>query len=245
MNCRHCSAPLALSLLDLGSSPPSNAYLTAESLRAPEAWYPLRLLVCERCWLVQTEDFAAREALFTADYAYFSSVSESWLAHCRRFVEQAARRFALGTASRVAEVAANDGYLLQYVRAAGIPCYGVEPTAHTAQAARARGIDIVQAFFGTQLADELARAGRQVDLAVANNVLAHVPDINDFVGGMRVLLKPTGVVTMEFPHLLRLIDDNLFDTIYHEHFSYLSFLVVQQVFAARGLTLFDVEEVDT
>lgn len=245
MNCRHCRAPLTLSLLDLGSAPPSNAYLTADSLHAPEAWYPLRLLVCERCWLVQTEDFAAREALFTPDYAYFSSVSESWLAHSRRFVQQAVQRFALGATSRVAEVAANDGYLLQYVRAAGIPCYGVEPTRRTAQAARARGIDIVEAFFGAQLADELARAGRQVDLAVANNVLAHVPDINDFVAGFARLLGPEGVASFEFPHLMRMVAGQQFDTAYHEHYSYLSLGSVCTVFAANGLAVFDVEELPT
>jgi SAM-dependent methyltransferase len=203
MKCRHCSAALSLPFLDLGSAPPSNAYLTEASLRAPETWFPLRLLVCECCWLVQTEDHAGREALFTDDYAYFSSFSTSWLAHSQAYVQAMRQRFGLDARSLVAEVAANDGYLLQYVRDAGIPCYGVEPTASTAAAARAKGIAIVERFFGVALATELAAQGRQVDLVAANNVLAHVPDINDFVAGFAALLKPQGVATFEFPHRCR------------------------------------------
>jgi SAM-dependent methyltransferase len=229
-------------LLDLGSAPPSNAYLSASALRAPETWYPLRLLVCERCWLVQTEDHAGREALFTEDYAYFSSFSSSWLAHARAYVEAMRARFGLGAGSLVSEIAANDGYLLQYVQQAGIPCYGVEPTAGTAAAARRLGIDIVERFFGTALARELAQQGRQVDLVAANNVLAHVPDINDFVAGFALLLKPHGVATFEFPHLLRMLRENQFDTAYHEHYSYLSLSAVQRIFEANGLAVFDVEE---
>ena len=194
MKCRHCGSLLHLNFLDLGSAPPSNAYLTAAALQGPEVWFPLRLLVCESCWLVQTEDHAGREQLFDADYAYFSSFSSSWLAHAQQYVGAMRERFALGPASCVVEVAANDGYLLQYVQEAGVPCYGIEPTASTAAAARGRGIDIVESFFGVALARELAAAGRQADLMAANNVLAHVPDINDFVAGFATLLKPQGVL---------------------------------------------------
>jgi len=245
MKCRHCAAELERVCLDLGSAPPSNAYLSEAALRAPEVWYPLRLLVCERCWLVQTEDHAGREALFSDDYAYFSSFSSSWLAHARAYVEAMRARFALTPASLVCEVAANDGYLLRHVRDAGIPCFGVEPTTSTATAARALGLDIVERFFGVALARELAAAGRQVDLVAANNVLAHVPDINDFVGGFTALLKSDGVATFEFPHLLRLLEENQFDTVYHEHYSYLSLNAVVRVFERNGLAVFDVEELST
>jgi SAM-dependent methyltransferase len=245
LKCRHCGSALRLPFLDLGSAPPSNAYLSEPALRAPELWFPLRLLVCQTCWLVQTEDHAGREALFTDDYAYFSSFSSSWLAHAQDYVQGMQHRFGLDAASCVVEVAANDGYLLQYVQAAGIPCYGVEPTASTAGAARAKGIDIVERFFGVALADELARAGRQADLMVANNVLAHVPDINDFVAGFARLLKPQGVATFEFPHLLRMVQECQFDTAYHEHYSYLSLTSVHRIFAHNGLQVFDVEELPT
>ena len=245
MKCRHCAAELERVCLDLGSAPPSNAYLTAAALRAPEVWYPLRLLVCERCWLVQTEDHAGRDELFAADYAYFSSFSTSWLAHAEAYVAAMRRRFELSPASLVCEVAANDGYLLRWVRDAGMPCFGVEPTASTARAARALGIEIIERFFGVGLATELADAGRQVDLVAANNVLAHVPDINDFVQGFAILLKDNGVATFEFPHLLRLQRENQFDTVYHEHYSYLSLGTVERVFAANGLAVFDVEELPT
>lgn len=245
MKCRHCGAELQRPFLDLGSAPPSNAYLSAQALRAPETWYPLRLLVCESCWLVQTEDHAGREALFTDDYAYFSSFSSSWLAHAQAYVQAMQSRFGLGAHSCVVEVASNDGYLLQYVQAAGIPCYGIEPTAGTAEAARAKGIDVICRFFGLALANELASSGRQADLMVANNVLAHVPDINDFVAGFARLLKPQGVATFEFPHLLRMVQGCQFDTVYHEHYSYLSLTVVQSIFAANGLQVFDVQPLPT
>jgi 2-polyprenyl-3-methyl-5-hydroxy-6-metoxy-1,4-benzoquinol methylase len=245
MNCRHCGAPVKLVLADLGAAPPSNAYLTAESLQAREKRYPLRVLVCERCWLAQTEDFAQAEELFNADYAYFSSFSSTWLAHAERYVAEMAARLELGSRSHVVEVAANDGYLLQYVAARGIPCTGIETTRSTAAAARAKGIAVVEDFFGARLARALAAEGRQADLAVANNVLAHVPDINDFAAGFALLLKPDGVATFEFPHLLRMIRENQFDTIYHEHFSYLSLYSVERIFAASGLTVFDVEELAT
>lgn len=245
MKCRHCAAELELPVLDLGSAPPSNAYLSAQGLRAPEVCYPLRLLVCSACWLVQTQDHAGPESLFGDDYAYFSSYSSSWLAHAQAYVEAVRARFALGADSLVVEVAANDGYLLQYVQRAGIPCLGVEPTAGTARAARARGLHVVERFFGVALARELAAQGRQADLMVANNVLAHVPDINDFVAGFAHLLKPSGVATFEFPHLLEMVRGCQFDTAYHEHYSYLSLTAVQTIVRANGLALFDVEVLAT
>ena len=242
MNCRHCNATLTLPLIDLGLAPPSNAYLSTQQLQQPEKKYPLRVLVCQTCWLAQTEDFAQAHELFDADYAYFSSFSSTWLEHAKRYADEMSARFHLGSSSHVVEIAANDGYLLQYFKAANIPCTGVEPTASTAAAARAKGIDIVQEFFGVALANTLVAQGKQADLTAANNVLAHVPDINDFVAGFTVLLKPTGVATFEFPHLMQLMALNQFDTIYHEHFSYLSLIAVQRIFAANGLTVFDVEE---
>ena len=245
MKCRHCGAEATLLLVDLGTAPPSNALLTADALSGPEAWWPLRVLVCERCWLAQTEDFVGADQLFGADYAYFSAFSSEWLAHAERYVAEMSSRFELDAESHVVEVAANDGYLLQYVKARGIPCTGIEPTASTAAAARERGIPIVEAFFGVKLAEEMAPDGRQADLMTANNVLAHVPDINDFARGFAILLKPHGVATFEFHHLQRLIDGCQFDTIYHEHFSYLSLTAVERIFREAGLALFDVEELPT
>ncbi|CAK0756822.1 Methylation protein EvaC [Gammaproteobacteria bacterium] len=242
MRCRHCSADLSLTLIHLGNSPPSNAYLSEAALSAPEQYFPLRVLVCSRCWLAQTEDYANRDALFTPDYAYYSSFSATTLAHAETFVAEAVGRFGIDKQSCVVEVAANDGYLLQYVQAYGIPCYGVEPTKSTAAAARAKGLDIIEDFFGMALAEKLADEGRKADLMVANNVLAHVPDINDFVAGFAHLLKPRGVASFEFPHLLRLVEGNQFDTIYHEHYSYLSLHTIRTVFAANDLQNFDVEE---
>ena len=242
MKCRHCSAELKLPLVDLGSAPPSNAYLAPKALLAPEKWFPLRVLVCEHCWLTQTEDFAQANELFDANYAYFSGFSTSWLAHSEQYVSDMLARFNLTGDSHVVEVAANDGYLLQYVKACNIPCTGIEPTASTAAAARAKGIPIVEEFFGVHLAEALVDQGKQADLTAANNVLAHVPDINDFVSGFATLLKPLGVATFEFPHLLKLIAENQFDTIYHEHFSYLSLTAVSRIFEANGLRVFDVEE---
>ena len=242
MKCRHCYAALTLPLIDLGLAPPSNAYLSIQQLQQPEKKYPLRVLVCQTCWLAQTEDFAQAHELFDADYAYFSSFSSTWLEHAKRYATEMLARFHLSSSSHVVEIAANDGYLLQYFKAANIPCTGVEPTASTASAARAKGIHIVQEFFGVALANTLVAQGKQADLTAANNVLAHVPDINDFVAGFTALLKPTGVATFEFPHLMQLMALNQFDTIYHEHFSYLSLTAVQRIFAANGLTVFDVEE---
>jgi predicted TPR repeat methyltransferase len=226
----------------LGSAPPSNAYLTEQTLHTSEKWFPLRVLVCENCWLVQTEDFAQAEELFDEHYAYFSSFSTSWLEHAERYVKDMTKRFSLDKHSHVIEVAANDGYLLQYVKKCNIPCTGVEPTTSTANAAREKGIDILEEFFGVKLAQQLVEQGKKADLTVANNVLAHVPDINDFVAGFSILLKPNGVATFEFPHLLKLINENQFDTIYHEHFSYLSLTALETIFKENGLQIFDVEE---
>lgn len=245
MKCRHCAAELSLDFVDLGSAPPSNAYLTSDKLSVPEKWFPLRIMVCSSCWLVQTEDYPGSAELFPADYAYFSSYSSTWLAHARCFVKEMCGRFNLGAASHVVEVAANDGYLLQYVKAAGIPCLGIEPTKSTASVARQKGIDIVEDFFGVRLARKLCDEGKQADLTAANNVLAHVPDINDFVSGFAVLLKPNGVAAFEFPHLLRLVAQNQFDTIYHEHYSYLSLTAVDRIFGKNGLFIFDVMELPT
>jgi SAM-dependent methyltransferase len=245
MKCRHCQAELTLSLIDLGTAPPSNAYLNQQQIHAPEKYFPLRVLVCTECWLVQTEDYAGAEELFSADYAYFSSFSITWLKHAEKYVTDMAQRFALNANSYIVEVAANDGYLLQYAKAQGIPCLGIEPTTSTADAARAKGLEIVEDFFGVKLAKQLVEQGKQADLTAANNVLAHVPDINDFVRGFSVLLKPAGVSTFEFPHLLRLVTENQFDTIYHEHYSYLSLTAVKRIFERNGLSVFDVEELPT
>ena len=228
-------------MIDLGHQPPSNAYLSAEQLLAPEITYPLKVYVCSSCWLVQLPAHAAAEELFTADYAYFSSMSSSWCSHAQQFVEAAIQRLELGPSSYVVELASNDGYLLQYVQQRGSPCLGIEPTRATAEAARAKGIETIERFFGVALAEALEPA----DLVVANNVLAHVPDINDFVAGIARLLKPQGRASIEFPHLLRLLEGNQFDTIYHEHYSYLSLRVVQRIASAAGLIVEDVEEFST
>ena len=245
MKCRHCGVSLSLPLIDLGSAPPSNAYITEVTLHAAEKWYPLTVMVCSQCWLVQTQDTAGAGEMFDAEYAYFSSYSSTWLQHAERYVTDMQARFRLDGGSKVVEVAANDGYLLQYVQARGIPCVGVEPTASTAAAARGKGIQVIESFFGVELAKEMAAQGGHADLTAANNVLAHVPDINDFVGGFTALLKPRGVATFEFPHLLRLMAGNQFDTIYHEHFSYLSLTAVHRIFLRNGLAVFDVEELPT
>ena len=245
MKCRHCQTELTLTLIDLGTSPPSNSYVTNKKLHEPENYFPLRVLVCDICWLVQTEDYAGAEELFDEDYAYFSSFSKTWLKHAEKYIVDMVDRFKLDTSSHIVEVAANDGYLLQYAKARGIPCLGVEPTKSTASAAREKGLDIVEEFFGVKLAKQLAHQGKQADLTAANNVLAHVPDINDFVSGFATLLKPSGVSTFEFPHLLRMVSENQFDTIYHEHYSYLSLTSVRRIFEANGLSVFDVQELPT
>ncbi len=245
MKCRHCRAEVSLPFVDLGSAPPSNAYLKPADLDRPERWFPLRVLACERCWLVQTQDFAAAEELFDADYAYFSGFSRSWLEHAERYVARMADMLSLGRDSHVVEVAANDGYLLQYVAGRGIPCTGIEPTASTAAAARAKGLSIVEEFFGTALAERLRGTLPQADLMVANNVLAHVPDIVNFMRGFSMMLGPQGVATFEFPHLMRLMTGGQFDTIYHEHFSYLSLGAVERIAGSSGLSVFDAEELPT
>jgi SAM-dependent methyltransferase len=239
--CRHCESPLQATVIDLGHQPPSNSYLRPEQLSEPEITYPLQVFVCTSCWLVQLPAHATAEELFTPDYAYFSSTSSSWCAHAERFVAAAVQRLGLGPQSLVVELASNDGYLLQYVQERGIPCLGIEPTHATADAARAKGIPTMERFFGVALAQELEPA----DLVIANNVLAHVPDINDFVAGIARLLKPQGRASIECPHLLRLVSGNQFDTIYHEHYSYLSLGVVQRIATAAGLEVVDVEELPT
>ena len=245
MKCRHCHHDVSLSFVDLGTAPPSNAYLAHEQLDAPERYFPLRVVVCENCWLAQTEDFACRDDLFTEEYAYFSSTSSSWLHHAENYIDQMIARFDISQQSCFVDIAANDGYLLQFAAARNILCYGVEPTRSTAAAARDQGLTIVEEFFGIELAERLATEGRQADVIAANNVLAHVPDINDFVSGFATLLKPEGVATFEFPHLLRLVQDKQFDTIYHEHYSYLSLTAVQTIFSANNLRVFDAEELPT
>ena len=242
--CRFCAKPLTLSFADLGMSPPSNAYLKPDQLGRMEKFYPLHAWVCASCLLVQLEEFETPEQIFS-DYAYFSSYSESWLAHARGYTAMMTKRFGLGAKSKVVEIASNDGYLLQYFVAAGVPVLGIEPAANVAKVAEEKGVPTLVRFFGTNTAQELVSQGTRADVLLGNNVLAHVPDLNDFVAGMKILLAPDGVITMEFPHLLRLMQENQFDTIYHEHFSYFSFLTVREVFAAHGITLFDVEELPT
>jgi 2-polyprenyl-3-methyl-5-hydroxy-6-metoxy-1,4-benzoquinol methylase len=245
MICRHCGADLNLTMVDLGTCPPSNSYLLPEELPAPEKWYPLRVMVCTECWLVQTADFVDREECFSSRYAYFSSCSTSWVEHARCYTDSMIRRFELGLNSRVLEVAANDGYLLQHFVARDVPCYGIEPTESTAAVARQKGIEIVTLFFGLALARRLVHERGKVDLLAANNVFAHVPNINDFAAGIFEMLSPSGVATIEFPHVLQLIRQNYFDTIYHEHFSYLSLHAAQTILAAAGLEIFDIDELPT
>jgi len=245
MKCRHCGEVIQITLVDLGSAPPSNAFLSEESLHAEEKWFPLKVLVCEQCWLVQTEDYNRASELFDSKYAYFSSVSSSWLDHAQEYVDLVVDRFHLNNQSQVVEVGANDGYLLQYVQKKNIPCIGIEPTASTAAAARQKGITIIDEFFGMETATQLVKNNIKADLIIANNVLAHVPDINDFVKGFSCLLKHDGVATFEFPYLLNLINKNQFDTIYHEHYSYLSLISIENVFRENGLKIFDLEDLQT
>lgn len=239
--CRHCRAPLSAEVLNLGEHPPSNAYLTADQLDQPEVKYPMRLHVCTNCWLVQLPTHIAPELLFTDDYAYFSRTSASWCDHAKKFAGDACERLKLDAQSRVLEIASNDGYLLQFFNERGIPCLGVEPTKATAEAAESIGVETLQCFFGVEVAERLEPA----DLIIANNVLAHVPDINDFVDGLSRALKPGGSISLEFPHLMRLIEGNQFDTIYHEHYSYLSLSVVSRIAGRYRLAVTDVEELAT
>ncbi len=245
MNCRYCKASLTNEFADLGFSPPSNAFLTKANLNEPEVFYPLKIMVCSECYLVQIDEFAKHDDIFNSNYVYFSSFSSSWLAHAKAYTEMMTKRFLLNDQSTVIEIASNDGYLLQYFKQQGINVLGIEPTANTAAAAKEKGIDSIVEFFGVSLAKLLVEKGTKADVLLGNNVLAHVPDINDFVSGLPILLKENGVITFEFPHLLQLIDKNQFDTIYHEHFCYLSLIAVQEIFAKHGLQIFDVEEVTT
>ena len=245
MKCRFCATPLQDVFLDLGSAPPSNAFLAADALSAPETWFPLKLFTCGKCRLVQVDEVQSHEALFAPDYVYYSSFSRSWLGHAERYVGEAVAKLGLDHSSLVMEIASNDGYLLQYVAARDIPCIGIEPTNGTANAARQKGIETLERFFGRDFAEEFVRERRTADLIVANNVLAHVPDINDFVAGMAVALAHEGTITVEFPHLMELVAQRQFDTVYHEHFSYFSLHTVRSVFAAHGLRLWDVEQLPT
>jgi C-methyltransferase C-terminal domain/Putative zinc binding domain/Methyltransferase domain len=245
MNCRHCGVPLSHTFLDLGSAPPSNAYLTNDDLSKPEKYYPLKIKVCQECWLVQTEDYANAGELFNSEYAYFSSISSGWLNHAKLYSDQIIERLDLNSDSFVVEVASNDGYLLKNFIAAHIPCLGIEPTASTAAAAEKLGIPVLKEFFGEALGKSLSNQGKKADLVIGNNVYAHVPDINDFTRGIKALLNSHGVVTLEFPHLMRMIEGSQFDTAYHEHFSYLSLYTVNQIFTAAGLRPWRVEELPT
>ena len=245
MRCRSCHSELSHLVIDLGFAPPSNAYLTKEQLSKPEKYYPLRVLVCDVCWLVQTEDFLGRDEVFDSEYHYFSSTSTSWVAHALQYTNMITEELNLGPDSFVVEVASNDGYLLQHFKSAGVPCLGIEPTVSTAEAAMSKGIETVIKFFGAELALSLIHKYGPVDLLVGNNVFAHVPDINDFVKGIGLLLKPDGVCTLEFPHLLSLMQLNQFDTIYHEHFSYLSLIAVVPLFERHDLRVFKAEKLTT
>ena len=245
MKCRHCNKTLEHVFLDLGFAPPSNDYLTKDELSAPEITFPLKLYVCGGCWLVQTEDYSRANELFAKDYAYFSSTSKSWLDHSAQYVEKITKELRLTKESFVIEVASNDGYLLKNFVSSGVPCLGIEPTESTADAAEKIGVPVLRKFFGVEVAKELAGAEKRADLICGNNVYAHVPDINNFTEGLKIVLKENGVINLEFPHLMRLIENNQFDTVYHEHFSYLSLSTVSTIFRSVGLRIFDVEEIPT
>lgn len=242
--CRFCATPLQHTFADLGMSPLANSYLKAEQLQKMEPFYPLHTYVCGNCHLVQLQEFESPENIFS-DYAYFSSYSDSWLKHAKEYTDLMIRRFEFNAKSHVVEIASNDGYLLQYFKEKGVPVLGIEPAANVAEAAIAKQIPTMVKFFGTKTAKELAAEGGHADLIIGNNVLAHVPGLNDFVIGLKTLLKPQGIITMEFPHLMRLMDENQFDTIYHEHFSYFSFITVNKIFTSHGLKIFDVDELPT
>jgi hypothetical protein len=245
MQCRFCKTELKNVFIDLVNSPASNSFLTANQLNEPESFYPLKVYTCHQCFLVQVDEYKKSDTIFDSNYVYFSSYSTSWLQHAKAYTEKMTKRFGYNENSLVVEVASNDGYLLQYFKQKNIPVLGIEPTANTAEAAKEKGVDSVVDFFGKKLANELSSKNIKADLLLGNNVLAHVPDILDFVGGLKIMLKDTGVITMEFPHLMQLVDNNQFDTIYHEHFSYLSFHTVNQIFESQGLVMFDVDEIPT
>ena len=245
MRCRFCHSPLSNEFVDLINSPLSNSFLEKGQLNEPEVFYPLRLFVCENCFLVQIDEYKKSGEIFNEDYAYFSSFSSTWLDHARDYVESMCERLGLDSKSFVIEVGSNDGYLLQYFQKRRIPCLGIEPTKGTAQAAREKGIDVLEDFFGTRLANSIESQGKKADLLIGNNVLAHVPDLNDFVAGMKIVLKPEGVITVEFPHLMRTMEGNQFDQIYQEHYCYYSLHTLLQVFDFHGMTIFDVDEITT
>lgn len=245
MKCRHCEQPLERVFVDLGFAPPSNAFLSADDLCRPEIYYPLKLYICNQCWLVQTEDHARADELFHPDYPYFSSFSKCWLDHSARYVEMIRERLNITSKSLVIEIAANDGYLLKNFVSAGIPCLGIEPTECTADAAEESGVPIIREFFCNAIAQRLVEEGCRAELVIGNNVYAHVPDINDFTNGLKTVLRPGGTITLEFPHLLRLIEGIQFDTIYHEHYSYLSLYTAKHIFENAGLRIYDVEELPT
>lgn len=246
MNCRFCNTQLEHTFIDLVSSPASNSFLTKEQLNEPEPFYPLKVFTCHNCFLVQIDEYKKSDAIFGSDYVYFSSYSKSWLHHAEAYTDLMVERFGFSSNSQIIEIASNDGYLLQYFVKKGIPVLGIEPTSNTAEVAIAKGIKTITEFFGVELARRLVESWNvKADLLLGNNVLAHVPDITDFVGGMKILLAENGVITMEFPHLLQLVDNSQFDTIYHEHFSYLSFYTVKRIFEAADLVIFDVDEIST
>ncbi len=245
MLCRFCQTPLTNLFIDLGTNPPSNAYLNENDLSAPELWFPLKLYVCDHCFLVQIDEYQKAEAIFNDSYAYFSSFSSSWLNHCRSYTEMMIDRFALNSSSKVMEIASNDGYLLQFFKERGLPVLGIEPTRSTARAAMDKGIETIIDFFGMELAHRLVSEGYRADLILGNNVLAHVPHLNDFIKGLKAILDAEGIMTFEFPHLLNLVEENQFDTIYHEHFSYFSLTTVDTIFSAHGFRIFDVERIPT
>jgi 2-polyprenyl-3-methyl-5-hydroxy-6-metoxy-1,4-benzoquinol methylase len=245
MKCRFCKSELKHVFIDLVNSPASNSFLTKEQLNEPEVFYPLKVYTCDKCFLVQVDEYKKSDDIFNSDYVYFSSYSSTWLDHAKRYTNKMVEKFHYSSQSQVIEIASNDGYLLQYFHDRNIPVLGIEPTANTANVAKGKGIETVVDFFGIRLAKELKAKGIEADLLLGNNVLAHVPDVVDFVAGMKIILKKDGVITMEFPHVVQLIDNNQFDTIYHEHFSYLSFYTAREIFASQGLELFDVEELPT
>ena len=245
MNCRFCNTPLHFEFLDLVNSPPSNSFLSIDQLNEPEVFFPLRVWVCDNCFLVQIDEYEKSSAIFNNDYVYFSSFSKSWLNHAKKYCEEVVKRLSLNEDSKVIEIASNDGYLLQFFLEKKIPVLGIEPTKNTASIAIEKGIETVTEFFGTTLAEELVKKGIQADLLIGNNVLAHVPNINDFIAGMKQILSSKGTITLEFPHLIQMINKNQFDTIYHEHFSYLSLYTVQKIFFQQELEIYDVDEIST
>ncbi|MEK6928704.1 MAG: class I SAM-dependent methyltransferase [Nanoarchaeota archaeon] len=245
MGCRFCNNELKNVFLDLGNSPPANSFLKKDELEEPEAYYPLKAYFCDKCFLVQVKEYKKSNEIFSDKYAYFSSYSKYWLEHSKKYAENASKRFGIDKSKKVIEIASNDGYLLQYFKKNEVPVLGIEPSANTAKIAREKGIESIIEFFGSELADNLVKNNIMADLLIGNNVLAHVPDINDFVTGLEKILKKNGVITMEFPHLMNLIEKNQFDTIYHEHFSYFSFYTAKSIFEARDLEIFDAEELET